>query len=204
MSEEMVYVTESGGGPAGAAGAAAGRNLMAVKTGAAAAGEAGIGKAEMAESPEARHERIRRMVFELEGNPNTLRAYLGIRFLDADYGYTRAELEIDERHQNPIGTIHGGVVYSLADTLGGSCNATLGQPGPTISSDIYYLGSMVGVKKVIGEAHVIKKGRRVNVIEEVITDEAGRLLVRCTQQYMNLGRNVAVEARDRFEGGGSR
>ncbi len=149
--------------------------------------------------PEVRHQYFKDYVTELEGDPNKLRAYLGMEVVDADYGYVKIQIDIDERHQNPIGTVHGGVVYALADTCGGACNSTLGEPGPTISADIHYIGNMVGTKRLIGECHVIKEGSRINVLEQKVYNDKGKVVAICTQQYMKTGRDLRAEARAREE-----
>lgn len=33
---------------------------------------------------------------------------IGIKIIEADEGYCKAELEVDDRHLNPLGTVHGG------------------------------------------------------------------------------------------------
>lgn len=38
----------------------------------------------------------------------------GIKTIEADEGYCKAELEVDDRHLNPLGTVHGGCLYTLA------------------------------------------------------------------------------------------
>ena len=32
---------------------------------------------------------------------------IGIKIIEADEGYCKAELEVDDRHLNPLGTVHG-------------------------------------------------------------------------------------------------
>jgi uncharacterized protein (TIGR00369 family) len=44
---------------------------------------------------------------------------LGVAFTDAVDGAARLELDADERHLNPAGTVHGGVLATLLDTAMG-------------------------------------------------------------------------------------
>lgn len=53
---------------------------------------------------------------------------LGMRLTSAGPGLATFELECDERHHNPMGSVHGGVLSDLADiTLGYAVISTLGQ-----------------------------------------------------------------------------
>lgn len=44
---------------------------------------------------------------------------LGVRSTDAVDGAARLEMDADERHLNPAGTVHGGVLATLLDTAMG-------------------------------------------------------------------------------------
>ena len=57
---------------------------------------------------------------------------IGIKIIEADEGYCKAELKVDDRHLNPLGTVHGGCLYTLADTVAGFAAASCGFEGPTL------------------------------------------------------------------------
>ena len=42
---------------------------------------------------------------------------IGIRIVELDEGYCKGELEVTDQHMNPLGTVHGGCLYTLADTV---------------------------------------------------------------------------------------
>lgn len=44
---------------------------------------------------------------------------MGIRIVEVDEGYCKGELEVTDQHMNPLGTVHGGCLYTLADTVAG-------------------------------------------------------------------------------------
>jgi len=41
---------------------------------------------------------------------------IGLEFTEVESGYSRSRLTIEEKHFNPTGIVHGGVMYSMADT----------------------------------------------------------------------------------------
>src|SRR5262245_49277647 len=60
--------------------------------------------------------------------PPPISRLLGFVLKSIEPGHTVFEMEIDERHHNPMGTLHGGVYCDLADAaMGYAYAATLGE-----------------------------------------------------------------------------
>lgn len=116
--------------------------------------------------------------------------YVGITPVETREGFARCVLEVREEHLNPLNTVHGGCLYTLADTTGGTACATYGTIAPTLSGEMHFLNSASGAKKLIAEANVIKCGRTVRVTEVRITDEKETLIATATFSYFNTGRTV--------------
>ncbi len=108
---------------------------------------------------------------------------LGIEITDLRDGYARGEMELTPKHGNPIGSAHGGVLFSVADTIGGAAALTAGSYCTTISGNINYLNAAMGCKKLIGEARAIKVGRRVGVYQVQIFDDRSKLICTTTMTY---------------------
>ncbi len=96
---------------------------------------------------------------------NGFAMHIGIKATDVDDGYCRAELKVEPHHINPLGSVHGGCLYALADTAGGIAARTKGAGGPTASGSMNFLRSTRNADKLIAEAHVIKSGRSITVSE---------------------------------------
>jgi uncharacterized protein (TIGR00369 family) len=57
----------------------------------------------------------------------TLRSFLEFDIRDGPDGAAVGSLDVDDRHLNPNGIVHGGVVFTLADTaMGRARMAALG------------------------------------------------------------------------------
>lgn len=108
---------------------------------------------------------------------------LGIEITDLADGYARGEMELTAMHGNPIGSTHGGVLFSVADTIGGAAALTAGSFCTTISGTINYLNAAMGCKKLIGEARAVKVGQRVGVYQVQIFDETEKLICTTTMTY---------------------
>ena len=115
---------------------------------------------------------------------------IGFVVTDVKDGYAKGEIALTEMHGNPIGSVHGGVLFSLADTVGGVAATTAGSFCATVNGSINYLNPAIGCKKLIGEARAVKIGRRLAVIEVTITDETERILVCATMTYQYLGDKI--------------
>lgn len=107
-------------------------------------------------------------------------ATTGVLPIGVGDGWAEFELEPAEWHVNPMGTVHGGILATLADTALGCAVQTKLAPGTGYTSlDLTIkftrpatLGS--GTLRCRGE--VVTSGRRTATAEARITDEAGRVV----------------------------
>ena len=108
-------------------------------------------------------------------NSSPFRSLVGIEITAADDGHAEGRLELADWHSsNPDGMIaHGGVAYSLADTVGGaavvSANGTI---TPTIDMRMDYLAPATG-EELHAAADVVRNGNSVATVDVVVTDGEG-------------------------------
>ncbi len=89
-------------------------------------------------------------------------------------GHAVFEMEVDERHHNPMGTLHGGVYCDLADAaMGYAYAATLaeGETFTTVELKINFLRA-VRQGRLTAEAKVVKAGSALGFVECGVTDQA--------------------------------
>ena len=55
--------------------------------------------------------------------PPPVAELVGFKFVYAREGSSRMELDVTERHANPMGTVHGGILCDLADAAMGTAYA---------------------------------------------------------------------------------
>ena len=100
-----------------------------------------------------------------------LQSFLGFDVRDGPDGAVVAFLEVDDRHLNPNGIVHGGVVFTLADTaMGRATMAVLGdgQICASIEVSVRYLRPIPG-GRLVATASVLRAGRRIVHLECGIT-----------------------------------
>ena len=100
-----------------------------------------------------------------------LQSFLDFDVRDGPDGAVVAFLEVDDRHLNPNGIVHGGVVFTLADTaMGRATMAVLGdgQICASIEVSVRYLRPIPG-GRLVATASVLRAGRRIVHLECGIT-----------------------------------
>ena len=101
------------------------------------------------------------------------------RDTDGNY-FTRAQ--VTPEIQNQYGMVHGGLMYSMADTITGVASWNTGNLGVTLNSSFSYL-SNVSKGVIIGKAENIRVGNSIGVFRAIIQDESGNLLAEGTFTY---------------------
>jgi acyl-CoA thioesterase len=100
-------------------------------------------------------------------------------------GKSQLSITVGPHHISPTKTVHGGVLYALADTTMGSAIWTLMQDGETcatISCSIDYLRSVrEGV--IVCEAEVVSKGRRTAMARAIIRDSTGEPIAQASASF---------------------
>lgn len=140
----------------------------------------------------ARNEEVLRLIQEASEKDTKFASLLGLKIIDADVGYCKAEMEVKEIYKNPLGTVHGGCLYTLADTIGGFAAASCGMIGPTVSGSMYFLRPAKDTQRLICEASIMKKGKRIRISEIKIYGDNGEEIARSLIEYMDLQKNLVV------------
>ena len=107
---------------------------------------------------------------------NDFAGLVGVRIVRQSSGCCEAELEIRPEHMNPIGTVHGGCLFTLADTACGIAAASVGGVCTTVDGMIHFLNPAFQPKKLIAQASPLKVGRKIRNSEVGHTDETGCLI----------------------------
>lgn len=120
---------------------------------------------------------------ERSQNTPGLISLIGMEFTNVSPGYCRGELAVKEELTNPYGIVHGGCIFALADTIGGSAALTHGKPVVTVDSNIHYLRPAADTDRIIAEAREIKYGSKIAVYEVNVTNTNGDLLATSIMSY---------------------
>ncbi len=97
----------------------------------------------------------------------------GIRITKMEEGYAEAEVEVVQSLMNSGGTLHGGVVAAVADTLAiYGCAHTYRVPSlATVNLNVSYFRPVkTGI--VTAKGRMLSKGRHISIWKVEVVDEA--------------------------------
>ncbi len=120
--------------------------------------------------------------------PPPIAATMGLVNFTGDRGAISVDLVPEERHYNPLGSVHGGVLSTMLDTAAGcSVHSTLGVGEGYTSLDLtvkFLRPATVesGLLRAVGR--VIQRGRRTALAEAQVFDAHGKLVAHATSSCM--------------------
>jgi uncharacterized protein (TIGR00369 family) len=118
-----------------------------------------------------------------EAPPPPIGRLLGFVLKAIEPGRAVFEMEADERHHNPMGTLHGGIYCDLADAAMGYAYAgTLGEVETFTTVELKIKlppGRAAG--RLVPEARVVKAGSALGYVECDVADQAGKLVARAAR-----------------------
>jgi uncharacterized protein (TIGR00369 family) len=123
-----------------------------------------------------------------ELTPPPIARLLGFVVKSIEPGHAVFAMEADERHHNPMGTLHGGVYCDLADAaMGYAYASTLGE-GETFTTVELKINFLRGIRKgtLTAEARVVKAGSTLGYVECEVKDGNGKLLAKVASTCMKL------------------
>ena len=113
---------------------------------------------------------------------------IGFRITSVGHGESEFELEASDKHANPMGTLHGGILCDVADAaMGVAFASTLddGESFTTLELKINFLRPVwKDTLRAVGK--VVKRGRSVGMVECDVTDSKGVLIARASSTCMVL------------------
>lgn len=118
---------------------------------------------------------------------NPFLKFMGIELLDADEGWVKMKITYRPELRQPF-TMHGGAIYSLADSAAAHALTTLIMPDQfptTVEQRINFLKA-VKDQDVYCEARIVHLGKTLAYAEAAMTTEDGALVAKSTATLMRL------------------
>lgn len=115
---------------------------------------------------------------------------LGMEILEMKEGYARGMICMNKTHMNQYKGMHGGCIYSLADTIAGVAAISYGNMVSTIDGKMDYLEPASNTEHIYCEAKVVRQGKKVAVYETFVTNDAGKLLAKADFTYFVMDKNI--------------
>ena len=123
-----------------------------------------------------------------EAPPAPVAQLIGFKVTSVKPGEAVFELQTSEKHANPMGTVHGGILCDIADAAMGiayASNLEEGESFTTLELKINFL-KPVWNSLLRATARVIKQGQTVGLVECDVIDDKGRLVAHATSTCLTL------------------
>jgi uncharacterized protein (TIGR00369 family) len=120
--------------------------------------------------------------------PPPIARLLGFQVVSVGDGTAVFEMDVDERYWNPMGTLHGGILCDIADAAMGFAYASKleqSEKFTTVELKINFLRPVTKAR-LRATGHIVKKGRKIGLVDCDVTDEQGRLVARASSTCMTL------------------
>src|SRR5580698_8187644 len=125
--------------------------------------------------------------------PAPIGKLLGLELLQAENGMAVVEFIADERHANPAGTLHGGVLCDLADAAMGFAFYTTLEADESMTTLELKINFLRPVWKATlrAKSKVVRAGRLVGLVECDVVDEQEHLVARASSTCLTLRGQLA-------------
>ena len=110
---------------------------------------------------------------------------VGIHELAFADGRSRCTLDVEPRHYNPNGVLHGGVSFTLADVgMGSAVFSSLGpgQRTTAVEVQVRFLRTVTG-GRLTAESEIVSRHDRIALARSEIRDGQGRLVAIATGTF---------------------
>ena len=98
----------------------------------------------------------------------------GMRATEIREGYARVELTVGEESKNFMGSMHGGLLYTMADVAAGLAMVAYGKQVVTLNGSMEYIKAAYG-GRVVAEGKVVACGKTIARCEVKLCGEDGTL-----------------------------
>lgn len=113
---------------------------------------------------------------------------MGFELVSVEEGSAVFSCEPNESHYNPIGTVHGGLVCTLLDSVAGCATQTTlprGMAYTSLEIKVNYLRPVLSTTgKLTAVGVVTKPGRRAAFVDATVTDSDGKLMATATSTLL--------------------
>ena len=123
---------------------------------------------------------------------NNFAKLLGIELTELSDGYAKATMKVTKDFLNPIGSLHGGCLYTIADIVGGAAASSYGIHVTTIDGNFHYLRAGINTKELSATATEIKKGKKISVYSISVKDQDSVELAVGIFSFMSLGKAIEI------------
>lgn len=115
---------------------------------------------------------------------------VGFKLTNFEYGKATFKMHVEQRHHNPMATIHGGVYCDIADAAMGVAFGSTLEENESFGTLNFQINFLKTLKEgdIRADGYIIKRGKSIGFLEARITDTAGDIVAtaQCTCKVFKL------------------
>lgn len=115
---------------------------------------------------------------------------LGIELIEYKEGYAKGRMKVTEDNVNPYGSVHGGALYSLADTISGFAAASYGTYASTVSGNMNFISPAMDTKYIYCEALKVRQGKKISLYNVELFNDKGKIIENGSFTFYMLNKKV--------------
>jgi uncharacterized protein (TIGR00369 family) len=105
--------------------------------------------------------------------------HLGIKFEKFEEDSVVCSIKIATSHLNVNHSVHGGVYFSILDSvMGATIRTVVNQPIVTVNMSINYFAPLKKGEEMVATAKILQRGNSIVTMEGLVEDTKGRLLAK--------------------------
>jgi acyl-CoA thioesterase len=105
--------------------------------------------------------------------------FLGIKLEKFEVGSVIYSIEVTPNHKNVNQAVHGGVYFSILDSvMGATIRSVTKQPITTINTTVHFLAPLKEGDQMVASAKVVQLGRSIVTAEGEVRDCNGSILAK--------------------------
>lgn len=117
---------------------------------------------------------------------------LGITLEEVTDGFAKASLKIRPEFLNFVGTVHGGIIMTLADSVFGYAVNSVHFPTVAAQFNTHFLNPGLPGEELVATSRVMKAGKRAVTAEITIETRAGKLIAKATGTGIPLDKEPGI------------
>lgn len=117
---------------------------------------------------------------------------IGFEMVSLEEGKAIGRAPLKKENLNPYGSMHGGCLYSLADTTTGTLANSCGEIVVTLNGNLNFLEMAGNSEYIYCEATLIRCGRTTVLVRAELKNDEGKLLDEGTFTFFRTGMDVVT------------
>lgn len=101
---------------------------------------------------------------------------MDLTFVEYDSLHAIGKIPFTDKIKNAYGTVHGGMLYSLADTVAGCLACSCGTFCTTLDGSMNFIEPAANTEYIYCKATLLRSGHHIVNMKVEITDDNGKLL----------------------------